>query len=267
MTRLAFLFLFSAIYYVEALAGSLADARTLFIIGEYDAAIQMAIAEDTPEGLTLAAEILSAKVMLGYVEDHNKSAKQAKKWAEKAMKTDPNSQEARVQFALAYGFETRTSSPFTAWRKSLPKKTMAAIDVVRTYFPDDPRGDALLGAWHLGIVRKAGSKRAKSMFDAEVKLGIDGYEAALAAAPDDVVIGSNYAVTILAIDTEKYFDRGVEILRHIVSLPPQNAVDRDIQARMQALLSFSEDRDLLTHAVKVLINKGAPPMPTDEVKK
>ena len=247
----------------SAWAGSLAEARDLFTAGEYNAAIDMARAENTPDGLVLAAETLSAKVMLGFVEDHNRSAKQAKKWAERAVKADPNSHEARVQFALAFGFETRTSSPFRAWRKKLPKKTLAAIDMVRTSFPEDPRGDALLGAWHLGIVRKAGAKRGRNMFGADEALGVGGYEKAVAAAPDDIVIGSNYAVTILALDTEKYFTRGTEVLRHIVSVPAKNAVETEIQRRMRVLLLFSEDKETLSKAVTDLIDAGAPPMPAE----
>lgn len=243
-----------------ALAGSLPEARTLLESGQYDAAINMALGEETPEGLVLAAETLSAKVMLGYVEDHNKSAKKARKWAEEAAELLPESQEAQVQYALAYGFETRTSSPFRAWRKKLPKKTMTIIQALQARYPEDPRGDALFGAWHLGIVRKAGEKRGRNMFGASEVAGIEGYEKAIAAAPDDVVISSNYAVTILALNTEKYFDRGIEVLTYIVGLPAKNAVEAEIQKRMRALLSFAEDKETLNTAVTALIDQGAPPV-------
>lgn len=246
-----------------AFAGSLPEARALLNAGEYDGAIAMALMENSPEGLVLAAETLSAKVMLGYVDDHNKSAKKARKWAEKAAEALPNSQEAKVQFALAYGFETRTSSPFRAWRKKLPKKTLAAIKAIRETYPDDPRGDALLGAWHLGIVRKAGAKRGESMFGANEASGLDAYEKAIAATPSDIVIASNYAVTILAMDTEKYFNRGTELLNHIISVEPKNAVDTEIQTRMQALLQLADDKEAFTAAVVALVDEGTAPAMED----
>lgn len=246
-----------------AFAGSLPEARELLTAGKYDAAIEMALAEETPEGLVLAAETLSAKVMLGYVDDHHKSAKRARKWAEDAAEALPNSQEAQVQFALAYGFETRTSSPFRAWRKKLPKKTRAAIERIRETYPDDPRGDALLGAWHLGIVRKAGVKRGESMFGANEAEGITAYEKAITAAPEDIVIASNYAVTILAMDTEQYFDRGTNVLKHITSIDPKNAVEAEIQTRMRALLSLVDDKDVFAQTVLALVDEGTAPAMED----
>lgn len=246
-----------------AFAGSLPEARNLLNTGQYDAAIEMALELESPEGLVLAAETLSAKVMLGYVDDHNDSAKQARKWAKDAAEALPNSQEAQVQFAVAYGFEARTSSPFRAWRKKLPKKTLAVIDRLRRHYPDDPRGDALLGAWHLGIVRKAGAERGKRMFGADEAAGIAGYEKALAGAPNDIVIGSNYAVTILALDTEKYFDRGTGVLKHVVLTESKNAVETDIQKRMEALLKLSNDRDVFAASVVALVDEGTLPIEQD----
>lgn len=246
--------IFSLMWASSAFANSVSDARALFISGEYDAAIEMATESGTPEGLVLAAETLSAKVMLSYVDDPNESAQQARHWAEDAVEALPNSREARVQYALAYGFETRTSSPFRAWRKGLPGKTLEAIEQVISAYPDDARGPALLGAWHLGIVRKAGEKNGLKWYDATEEAGVAAYEAALKMAPNDVVIGSNYAVTIIALDAEKYFERAEEVLKTVVDAKAANAVEREVQKRMKVLLGLSDDKDALSAAVAKLVD-------------
>ncbi|MGJ8562942.1 MAG: hypothetical protein ACSHXY_05265 [Alphaproteobacteria bacterium] len=237
-----------------AFAGTLDEARGLLEDGKFDAAIEIALAESTPEGLVLAAESLSTKVMLGYAERPNKSAKQARKWAEDAVEALPNSQEAQVQLALAYGFETRTSSPFRAWRKNLPKKTLEAIETVRANYPDDPRGEALLGAWHLGVVRKAGAKTGLKMFGATEDAGIKAYEIALSESPLDIVIASNYAVTLLGLDAEKYLPRASEIMAFIAAIPSRNAVEADIKNRILKIAGLTHDKEALRLAVEDMLD-------------
>jgi len=239
-----------------AMAASLSEARALFNAGQYDAAISMAKVLETPEGLLLAAETLSAKVMLGYVDDPNKSAKRARKWAQSALKGAPDSQEAHVQYALARGFETRTSSPISAWRKRLPRKTRAAINEVRSLYPDDPRGAALLGAWHLGIVRKAGHKNGKKWYGASEADGVNWYKTAMEAAPQDIVIASNYAVTVLALNQEKYLDQSRDILKRVTDMVPRNAMEKEVQTRMKSLLPYFNDKDALTEKVNEMLDEN-----------
>ncbi len=231
---------------------ALRDARSHLNQGDYDQAITLGTEMETAEGLILAAESLSAKVMLGYVDSPKNGAKKARKWAQAAIEQDPQSQEARVQYALAYGFETRASSPFRAWRKNLPEKTLSAIEYVRTIYPDDPRGDALLGAWHLGIVRKAGDKNAQKWFDASEAAGMAHYDLALKAAPDDIVIAANYALVLLSIDQDRHMERAADMIRHIKLQTPKNAMETEVQTRMNTLLDYEDPADLTLRVEKLL---------------
>jgi len=231
----------------------LSNARENLLSGEYDRAIEMGETMATAGGLSLAAESLSAKIMLGYVEDPKDSAKRARKLAGKALKLDSSSKEAHIQYALAYGFETQSSSPFRAWRKKLPQKTRAAIDVVRTKYPDEARGDALLGAWHLGIVRKAGAKRGAKMFDATELAGMEHYELALNKAPSDIIILSNYAAVLLCIDSERHHHRTAALLTRIFDAPASNAVEDDVKSRMLQFKPHLDDpKQLMMLAEKLL---------------
>lgn len=243
---------------VPVFAGQVDDARDLYLNGEYDAAIDMAMATDTPEGLLVAAETLSAKIMLQQAENPHKSAKKARKWAEEALEALPGSQEALVQYALAYGFETNTSKPFAAWRKKKPQKTLAAVQAIRTQYPDDPRGDALLGAWHLGVIRKTGQKNGEKWFGASEADGIAYYEAALAAAPGDIVMTSNFAMALLAVDVERHFARSIEMLETLSAATANTAAEKEIVTKMAAATTLKGDKTALVNmANAILDNKSS----------
>jgi len=249
---LGLLYMFGTLAYAaEAPASAL---RAKLLDGQYDMAISQGENLGTADGLSLAAESISAKVMLGYVEKPRDQAKRARKLATKALELDKTSHNAHVQLALAYGFETQSSSPFRAWRKKLPQKTLSAIIDVRDKFPEDPRGDALLGAWHLGIVRKAGGKRAEKMFKANESDGIAHYEAALAKAPNDIIILSNFSAVLLTIDATRHHDKAVGLLDRIYNSPPNNAVEIDVKSRMEQFRAHLDDPKTLMMLAENLLD-------------
>lgn len=237
----------SALFALPAFAddANLADARQNYQSGNYDTAITLGKELGTVDGLNLAAESISAKVMLGYFEKPRKAATRARKLADKAREMDPNSREAHVQYALARGFESQTSSPFRAWTKKLIPKTRKAIEAVREKYPEDVRGDALMGAWHLGIVRKAGAGRADDFFDATEEDGIRFYEAALSRTPEDIIILSNFSAALLSIDAQKYNGKCQKLIQRIYAAKPLDAVDMEVKTRMLAFKPFMEDTEKL----------------------
>ena len=220
---------------------ALLDAREKLLAGDYETAMTMGQSLETAEGLSLAAEALSAQVMLGLVERPRKTATRARKLAKDALKLDPDSHNANVQYALARGFEAQNSSPFRAVRKNLISKSRKAIEAVQEKFPGDPRGDALMGAWHLGIVRKAGAGTADDLFNATAEDGIKFYDLALERAPDDIIIMSNYSATLLAIDSELYGDKAEKMLVQVSILDPQNMAETAVQDRMAEFLPHFEN--------------------------
>jgi len=146
---------------VASVANDVRDSRAKLKQGEYAAAYAQAKQLETAEGKALAAEILLTEIMLGKTKKNKRQARLARKIAAQALVIDPKNQNARLQYAIADGFVTRETGNVTAWMKKLPQKTYSVVQGYRNDFPDDPRGDALLGAWHLAIARKAGDENAK----------------------------------------------------------------------------------------------------------
>ncbi len=224
----------------ESPANSIDYARNLFFQGEYEKARQageaLGVSQGSAQGYALAAEAMSAQIMLGLLDKPHKQSKRAFALAQKAIALDPEDQDAIMQYTLTYGFVTRTSLPLTAWRKKYPMKSLALIEGLQTDFPEDPRADALLAAWHLGVVRKTGVKNGEKWFGARLDQGIELYESAIRRAPDDIIIHSHFALTRFVIDPENYAKETQELLEKIAAMPAMTAIDRDVQSRMVEIL-------------------------------
>ena len=249
---IVFGFIFSASTLAWADDERLSSARQMFLNGQYASAMDIGKDLGTAEGLSLAAESMSAQVLLGQVKKRRKTATKARKLAQKALKKDPASHTAIMQYALARGFETQASSPMRVWRKGLIKKSRVAIEAVQKNIPEDPRGDALMGAWHLGIVRRAGADRAEDWFEATEAEGIAFYDSALTQSPDDITILTNFAVTLLAIDPVRHADKAKNILTHTLAQESSNALEAAMLERAKRLMGYfgnSEDLQSVAEAI------------------
>jgi len=233
--------------------------RDLLISGHYDAALEAGAATDNADGYVLASEALSAKIILGQVDKPHKQAKAGLDLAMKALAAAPDDQAVRVQHALAYGLMTRTSSPLKAWRKKYATKSRKIITDLQKAYPDLAYGDALLGAWHLGIIRKAGAKNAEKWYGATAQAGMQSYEAALVKSPQDIIVMSNYAVSIFAMDPQAYAEQARTLLESVALQTAETGLERDIQSRMAAVLSQWDDPKMALKGVEAFLESAPDP--------
>jgi len=233
---------------------TLEQARALFLSGAYDQARLSGQNIGTPDGLILASEALSAQIILGLVEKPHKQSKIALDLARKALDVNPENSKAVIQYALTYGLLTRTSNPMTAWRKKYPAKSLKIIENLRQDFPDDPRGDALLGAWHLGVIRKAGAKNGAKWFGADLETGLTLYETAKHRAPQDIIIASNYAISRFVIAPDIYQTQTQALLEDILKLPAKTALEHDVQLRMADILDQFDHMKLTIKKSKAFLD-------------
>ena len=236
-----------------AWGNSAQEVRGLIAAGDYETAQSLAETLETAEGYALAAESLSARILLGEVRKLNKKSKQARKLSEKALEIDPTLYDAKLQYALSDGFVTRTSGDLTAWRKKLPTKTLAIIQDFRTAYPDDPKGLALEGAWHLGVIRKAGAKNGAKWFGASLAEGERLYAQARAKAPNDVLIETNYAMSLLVLDVKHYGPQVKPILEAVAIMPAADDLYRKVQEKAAKILSaYGDDKRVKKLAARFL---------------
>lgn len=250
----------SLVFALASFASDASNPRVKLMQGEYAAAFAEAEKLKTADGQALAAEVLLTEIMLGRAKKNKKQARLARKIALQAFEIDPDHQNARLQYAIADGFITRETSNVSAWMKRLPQKTHAIVKDYRDDFPDDPRGDALLGAWHLAIARKAGDKNAIKWFDASIADGRSLFLAARAEQPKDVVIGLNYAFSLLALgdDDLKDTEEARLILIDLASMRPEDHLGKTLQAYGREALTRIEDRDEVRDYVGMFLDGDMP---------
>ena len=232
--------LLSALIYAPNAGAGIDDARAAFARGDFPAAAVLASPINSPESHLLTAQALSAQVMLGTSENAKEAARMAIIHAEAALAFDPDNQEAHLQRALADGFITRAASPLSAARKKLPQKTRGVVDALITRSPDDARAHALLGAWHLGIVRKAGVSRGRKWFGADIAAGMAAYEAALVRKPGDIIISGNYALSLIELDFDRHAPAAKAMMEAAAAQPTDDPVERAVQNRLSRVLSLWE---------------------------
>ena len=233
----------------------LETVREYFNSGEYEKAQEIGITIGTSDSYLLASEALTAKIILGHFEKPNGPAKQAREWAEKAIALDPDNLDARFHHAVAFGLETQSTGVLKAWRKKMPTRMRREIEALQDLAPEDPRGAALLGAWHLGIVNKVGKRNAYNWYKASPDEGTKYYEmAAFDLSKDDVVITSNYAASTIILGDLDYAQK---LLLSVMDMKTKNAAEQAIQLRMKMLLSlYDEPKKLRRSAKRFLNNKG-----------
>ena len=258
--RLILIFMVSLLASGSAFAVGPMDVRLQMAGGDYAAAYAQAEQLDTAEGHALAAEILLSEIMLGQAEKNKKQAKRARKLAEAGLELDPAHQNARLQYAIADGFVTRETGDVSAWMKKLPQKTEAIVQAYRTDFPTDTRGDALLGAWHLAIARKAGNDNAEKWFGATIAQGRDLFQNARQTQPTDIVVGVNYAFSLLALKEDDFPDiqEARQILTIVMVTEPTDHLGRVLQTYAGEALTQIEERDVVRDYVGMFLDGEKP---------
>ena len=225
----------------SAWAQSAQDVRRLINSGHYTEAQTQAENLNTAEGYALAAESLAAQILLGDVSKLNRRAKEAHALSQKALSLNPDLYEAKLQYALTDGFVTRTTGDITAWRKKMPMKTFEKIKSFRADYPDDALGMALEGAWHMGVVRKTGDKNGKKWFGASLSEGLRLYDSARRISPNDVLVETNYAMSLLVLNVDHYGPYMRPVLENVSSLDTITHLDRKVQARAVDVLTHYDD--------------------------
>ena len=233
----------------NAFANSVQEIRVTLESGGYDLAVQQGFALGTADGLVLAAEALNAKLLLGKAKRKTKTAKQAMKLAKAALVLDPQNSDAQIQYALAYGFYGRHASNFKAWRKKLPQKIQVEIEKAATMAPDDPRTEALKGAWHLNLLYRAGGFDVGKRYGANAREGMAHFQNAVAQNKDDIIISANFLMLQFVLEPKTRAEQTKLILQaDILSKQPHNDVERQILGQMQGVYAGFETGNALSRA-------------------
>ncbi len=216
---------------VLILAGPLAaeppDAARLYASGQYLAAADAADdARASADTFAFAAHALLAACLIGGAPEQTEDLlERAERRAREAIALDSGAVEARLQLALVYGISGRRASVAEAIARNYAPRGRRLIEQALALSPEHARAHALLGAWHLEVLRRGGSAGALA-YGARFAEGVAASERALELAPDDPMIPLHYSIALLELDARVNSARAAELLALNVALAPRDAFER-----------------------------------------
>lgn len=200
-------------------------ALRLYAAGEFVAAADLADAQPSAASAAFASRALvaacasarSAAVIDALLRRAEASARQA-------LALDPRSVDARLQLALVYGMQGRRVSLAHAFASRFAARGKRLIDDALALDPNNAHAHAMLGAWHLEVIRRGGAAGAV-LYGARTSAGIAEFNRARALAPDDMLIQLHYAVALLALDPVIYGARARELTSAVAASHPSDALE------------------------------------------
>lgn len=237
-----------------SLLSSAAFAETpyqLYEVGRFADAERAALAQGDAAGYALAARaVLAAEMMRP--EPCGACLQHAQTLAQRAIDLDPKLPEGRVEFVVALGYQARLMGPLEAHFKGFAEKARNNIEAAIAADPENAWAWAALGGWNIEIAHTAGTTLARWLYGASLKNGLDDFAKAFSAAPDNLVIRYQYALTLAACHEPIYHDTIVDALSRAVAATPHGVYEAYAQRNSKELLAALKagDMDMFDHLVR-----------------
>lgn len=262
-------FLAAASWSAQSVADGYGEAEALFEAGDFRAAAMRAAALETADGLALAAR--ATLVQLDYLTAgpaRLKEIDKAEAYARRAMALDPNQVEGRLYLAIALGNRARALGAIVAHLLGFAEEGRKLLDEAAALDPDNAWCQALLGAWHLEIIRYGGDALGDYFYGADLGQGLAHFERAFLLSPDNLPLNGEFAVALLSLDSERFGPLAEEHLRTALQLTPHTALDRLAQARAQTVFTLlqSGDRAALTRLLDAIRGRSNKPVEPGQEK-
>jgi tetratricopeptide (TPR) repeat protein len=229
----------------------------LYEDGKFAEAERAALADGGAAGYTLAARAdLAAEMMRA--EPCKSCLQHALELAQHAVDLDPKLSEGRVEFVVALGYQARLIGMFEAHFKGFAQKAKTNIDAAIAADPNNAWAWAALGGWNIEIAHDAGSALARWLFGASLKTGFEDFSKAFAAAPDNLVIRYQYALTLGGCHEAAFHDTILSALSHAVAATPHGVYEAYAQKCSRELLAALKAGDMDTFDKLVRHDQGYP---------
>jgi hypothetical protein len=217
-------------------------AVRLYAQGQFLAAADRAAAQDSSSSsLAFAARAL----MAACITDPDASnldtwLSRAETAARSALALDENSVEARLQWALVLGVRGRRAGVTEAVSRGYAPRGRRLIERAIALEPDNAWAHALMGGWHLEVLRRGGRTGAR-LYGARLATGLAEFERARDLAPDDSMIIVQYAIALIELDPQTYGDRARALLAEAEGARPRDAFEaHTLSAAQRVAVAYDE---------------------------
>jgi hypothetical protein len=238
-------------------AAQAATPLELYAAGKYPSAIAAGVAQNNGAGFAVAARATLADAM---VRDAPclECLKRAEGYARRAVALDPNLPEGHIYLAASLGYEARIVGVLTAKMHGFAEEAKAQIDAALTADPHNARALAALGGWNIAIVSNGGPTLARLLYGASIREGEKDFAEAFRAAPGDVALRYQYALSLSGYDADGYRATITDSLLRAIGGKPATAYDSVMQTRAADLLRLLKAGDLEKYMRLVRRYQGYP---------
>jgi tetratricopeptide (TPR) repeat protein len=182
----------------------------------------------------------------------------AEQVAQRAIDADPKLVEARIEYVIALGYESRVVGMIQAQFKGYAKKAKEHIDAALATDPANPWAWAALGNWNIEIAADGGPTLARILYGATVTKGLADFARAFAATPDSLVLQYHYALALAAYDHNLYRDAIANALTKAAAGVPKTAYESFAQKCARELLATWRSGDMRAFDHLVRHDQGYP---------
>ncbi|HXR95258.1 MAG TPA: hypothetical protein VN718_05225 [Rhizomicrobium sp.] len=249
-----------AALFALALAAAPADSSVIFALyaqGHYQEAMRRGEDSHTAEGLAIAARAALADAMTR-PEPCLSCLRRGEEDARGAIALDTREADAHVWLATSLGYEARLQGVMRASWNNSPTQAKAQLDAALAIDSGNPYALAALGGWNAEVVRVGGAFLAGKIYDASLEQCLALFDRAGRAAPHNVAVHYQIALSLADVDTERFRARIESELETAIEGPPQTAYEKFVVARAQELLNLLKRGDRETFEAKLRIFQGYP---------
>jgi len=241
-------------------AGAALDNDGLFALyaqGHYEEAMRAGAAADSAAGFAIAARAALADAMM-----HPKPClpclKRGEDFARRAVAADWNAPDGHVWLAAALGYQARIVGLLRARLDDVPAQAKEHLDAALKAQPDNAYALAALGGWHVEVVRTGGDFLAEKLFGASRAQAFALFDHAVKAAPRNVAVRYQIALSLSGFDAERYRGRIETELDSAIRAPPETTYEKFVQGRANELLTLLKRGDQDAFESKLRTFQGYP---------
>ncbi|MEI9995370.1 MAG: hypothetical protein WDM91_12300 [Rhizomicrobium sp.] len=257
MTKSFFVIAIAALCATLATAAPAPTPYDLYAAGRYADAMKAGVAANTAQGYLAAARAALADATTRPAPCLD-CLRHAEALARKATAADPHLVDAHVYLAVAMGYEARVVGPVWARAHNYPGQAKRELDTALGLEPKNPWALGATGGWNVEIVRTGGDYLASWLYGATVDKGLAAFAAAFKAAPDNLAIRYQYALSLSGYDADRFGHEIRDAFARIAKEKPASAYEGVAKTRAAELLILMNKNDVDGFNARVRKYQGYP---------
>jgi hypothetical protein len=222
---------------VQARAADSPAGMALFEKGDYLGAAKAAAAADGAANLAFAARATLADATLRPAPCFE-CLQSAEALARRAIAADPDNMEGHIHLAVALGYQARIIGPLRARFGRYPEQAKQEIETALRLAPDSHWALSAAGGFNIEVVRSGGRLLGNLLYGATFESGVDYFQRAIAADPENPLIKLQYALSLTGYAFDARRAEIAAVLNACSHDTPGNIYEQAMKERAARLLAL-----------------------------